>query len=195
MSGSGKSTLSRAIFLSAAAPRLVIDPAASELTAIEGAVPFRDPRRIPWDEGATLRFVPRGASDRDVFDELYCQLMVSGRPCFTWLDEPEAAMPATGYVKWGKTLIVRGRKLELGHLANATEPVNILVNLKRNADHIIMFETPLEEDRRELARAMGVERAVVEAMHAQVVAEPFSFAWLNRRARTFTHCPPIALAA
>lgn len=195
MSGSGKSTLSRAIFLSAAAPRLVIDPAASELTAVDGAHTFRDPGRIPWDEAATLRFVPRHADDRAAYDELYRRLMTSGRPCFVWLDEPEDALPASGYAKWGKTLVVRGRKLELGHLTNSTEPVNILVNLKRTADHVVMFHTPLEKDRRELAQAMGVELAVLDRVHDEVIAVEHSFAWFDRRARALTWCPPLQLAA
>lgn len=179
--------MARALFLSAAAPRLVIDPADSQLTAIEGAETFHDPRRIPWD-AATLRFVPRDADDRGAYNELYGRILARGR-VFVWLDEPEDAAPATGYPKRVKSVVVRGRKLMIGHMACATEPVNILVNLKRNADHVLIFDTPLEEDRRHLAKIMAVPFDTIEAVHADL--GEFGFAWFDRRAQELTVCPPL----
>lgn len=187
-SGSGKSTLARALFLSAAAPRLVIDPADSELTAIPGAVTFHDARRIPWADGATLRFVPRHSDDRAGYEALYRGILAHGR-VYVWLDEPEDAAPATGYPKAGKSAVVRGRKLWIGHQTCATEPVNIAVHLKRNADHVFGFDLPLEDDRKHIARAIGVPLEVIEA--AQAALDPFGFWWFDRRARELTICPPV----
>lgn len=179
--------MARALFLSAAAPRLVIDPADSSLTAIDGAQTFADPRRPPWD-AATLRFVPRDPGDRATYDELYRQVLAHGR-VFVWLDEPEDAAPATGYPKAAKSVVVRGRKRMIGHLVCATEPVNIMVNLKRNADHVLGFDLPLEDDRRHLARAIGVPPELLESAQAELAE--FGFWHFDRRARELVICPPL----
>jgi hypothetical protein len=183
----GKSTLAKALFLSAAAPRLVIDPADSSLTSIDGAVTFSDPRRPPKD-AATARFVPADPADRDAYDAVY-RWAFANFPRYVWLDEPDQAAPANGWPRHVNTYVVQGAKRMLGHLACATRPRNVMVSLIANAQHVIAFDLPHPSDRRHLAELAGIPPAVLEA---EMAALPqYGFLWWNGLERTLTSCPPL----
>lgn len=185
--GTGKSTLGLALFLSAAAPRLVIDPADSSLTAVDGAVTFRDPARPPRD-AATARFVPRDPGDLDAYDRVY-RWVYSAGPRWVWLDEAGIAAPAQGSPRFVRTVLVQGRKLGVGHMAMHTRPRELDPNVVAQAQHVIVFPLPNPDDRRRVADLAGLDRRVLEAELAAL--EPFGFLWWDQRRRTLTACPPI----
>lgn len=188
-SGTGKSLLAQALFLSAAAPRLVIDPADSDVTDVAGAVTFRDPARPPVD-AATARFVPRDPADRDAYDAVY-RWAFERFPRYLWLDEAGIAAPAQGCSRWINTVVVQGRKRSLGHLACHARPREVNRNLIAQANHVFVFDLPNPDDRRHLADLMGLAVADLET---DLFALPdHGFLWWD--GTTLTSCPPLTLRA
>lgn len=188
MTRSGKSTLARAMFLSAAGPRLVIDPADSSLTGsvVDEGGTYSDPRRPP--NLATIRFVPRDPADRDAYDAVY-RWAFANFPRYVWLDEPEHAAPANGWPRWANTFIVQGAKRMLGHLACSTRPREVMRSLIANAQHVMIFTLPNPDDRRHLAALVGVSSTLLDA---ELAALPeHGFLWWNVLSRTLTVCPPL----
>lgn len=184
--GTGKSTLSRRLFLSAEAPRLVVDPADSELTAVPGAVTFSDPRRPPRAD--TARFVPRDPADRDAYDAVY-RWAWEHFPRYVWLDEAAQAAPAQGYPRWLNTYVVQGRKRGLGHLTCHTRPREVARNLIAQAAHLVCFDLPLPDDRRHVAELVGLPPATLDAELARLPRR--GFLWWDAGARQLTACPPL----
>lgn len=194
--GSGKSELSRALFLSAPGPRLVIDPNDSDLTMIPGAVTFTDPARSTnrrgenWREAATARFVPNDPEDRDEYDAVYRWAFYNG-PRRVWCDEAGFVHPAQGSAPHPRKFQTQGRKRQLGLQACHTRPREIDTNLVAQADHLLVFQTPVRRDRDYIAENAGIETARFEAAHAALVE--YGFFWLDRRRRTLTVMEPLQL--
>lgn len=185
---SGKSSLTRAVFLSAAPPRLVIDPADSELTAkIPGQVTFRDPKRPPVDAD-TARFVPDEPDNVRAYNEVY-QRAFDNFPRYVWLDEPNEAAPAHGYPRAANKFVGQGAKRQLGHITCTTQIRWIMRSLVRNAQVLIMFDTPAPEDRRYVAQMVGITVAELEAAHAQLGLFEFLY-WAGG---PLVICPPLSL--
>lgn len=193
--GCGKSTLARALFLSVAAPRLVIDPLDSSMTTFPGEVTFSDPTRATnpqgenWREAATARFVPHDHADLDAYDAMY-RWAFARFPRYVWLDEAADAMPAhqTRQV-WARKYLIHGRKRSLGHMACHTRPVEVNRNLIAQAAHLFIFDTPHPADRRALADNMGFPLAQLE-QHL-VDLDEYGFLWWDQRAKTLRICPPL----
>lgn len=182
----GKSTLARELFLSAAAPRLVIDPADSELTAkIPGQRTFRHPREFPLD-AETARFVPINPAARKPYDEVY-RTAFEHFPRYTWLDEPNDATPSSGFPPWANTYVAQGAKRGLGHLTCTTSIRWIMRSLVRNVQVLVMFTTPAPEDRRYLAQMIGIDVGDLEAAHAALGPHEF-LVWAGG---PLIHCPPL----
>jgi hypothetical protein len=194
MTSSGKSTLCRRLFLSAAAPRLVIDPKGSELTMIPGSVTFSDPGRATnsrgesWREAATARFVPVDPYDLDCYSALYDWIFAAG-PRSVWCDEAGFVFPSSGGNRGGRRVLSQGRSKHIGHMACHTRPKRVDLDLISQAAHTFVFATPGTEDRRLLADNMGVPRDVFEEAHAQI--PEYGFLWWQQRARELTICDPL----
>lgn len=196
---SGKSTLAKALYLaSPARRRLVIDPVGSDLTVVPGTVTFSDPNRATnragenWRQAAHARYLPADPDDLDAYGALYRWVFTEGqarRPIWTWLDEAEYVMPATGANRPARKLIIQGRKLELGHLACNPRPVNIDKNLISQAAHCFVFSTPAADDRRYLASNMGIPGSTFEQAHAQLAE--YGFMWWQQRTRKLTIMAPL----
>lgn len=181
--------MARELFLSAAAPRLVIDPADSSLTAVPGAVTFRDPARPP--DAATARFVPTDPADADAYDRLYG--WVFGHfPRYMWCDEAGLVLPVRGAPRWGNTVMVQGRKRAIGHLACHTRPREVLVNVIAQAQHVFCFDLPNPDDRQRVAELAGIPPAVLDEAMAGLA--PYGFLWWQQRDRSVTVCPPLPAA-
>lgn len=181
---SGKSHLARALFLSAAAPRLIVDPADSSLTDVPGAVTFSNPKRPPAD-AETARFVPYDPADRDAYNDVY-RWAFERFPRYVWLDEAGQAAPAAGGPRWLNTYLVQGAKRSLGHLACHGRPREINRNLIAMASHLFIFDTPNPDDRRYIADMVGLPPAQLEA---ELIALPkFGYLWWN--GEELTSCPP-----
>lgn len=211
MTGCGKSTVARALFLSAAAPRLVIDPADSALTMIPGSVTVRGPRDrhlrgtdveravlralAPHAAADTVRFVPGNPARREEYDAAYVWAFAH-YPRYVWLDEAGLAAPANGCPPALAAYLVQGRKRQLGHLAAHTRPVDVAVDLYAQASHVLMWTLPHADDRKRLAATLGVTSADLSDALAGLERVPggtaTGFAWWDVRAQTLTVCPPLA---
>lgn len=185
-----------ALLLAGKAPRLIVDPADSSLTAIPGAVTFSDPSRATnakgenWHQAATARFVPVDPEDLDVYNQVL-RFAFNNFPRRVLAEECDDFLRAQGAPLYGKKLVRQGGKRMLGLIANATRPKGILVALTSNSEHAAIFETPLAADRAYLAGNLGVPIDEFEAKHAQL--QRWGFLWADRRARTLTVCAPLPL--
>lgn len=192
--GCGKSTVARRMFLSVAAPRLVIDPADSLLTELPGAVTFSDARRRlnergeDWRAAATARFVPTDPEDVDAYDAVY-RWCFDRFPRYVWCDEAADALPVKRAPSSGRRYLTQGRKRQLGHLACSTRPRDIDRNLFAQAQHILIWRCANVEDFDHVAKQAGTPPAVL----AQLLGElpEHGFVWFDQRAMTLTACPPM----
>ena len=195
MTGSGKSTLAKALFLSTPAPRLVIDPADSDLTNIPGAVTFTNPRQRlnaageDWRQAAVARFVPDDPDDLQGYSDVYRWAYAQGRPRYIWCDEAGIVLPSSGGNPGGRKVLLAGRKIPIGHLGCHTRPRNMDRDLIAQASHVFVFRTPGAPDRRYLAENMGVDLGRFEAGHAAL--EDHGCLWWNTRAGTLTILDPL----
>ncbi len=188
--GSGKSTLARRLFLSAAAPRLVIDPADSSLTDLPGAVTFSDARRPgEWRQAATARFVPVDPDDLDAYHHVYNWAFNNG-PRYVWTDEAGLVLKSSGSPAGARRLNTQGRKRSIGHMACHTRPLWVDRDLVAQAQHVFIFASPIAKDRRYLAENMGVPLDLLEERHARL--PQFGFLWWSQRDRQLTTCEPLS---
>jgi hypothetical protein len=200
---SGKSQLSRELFLSAAPPRLVIDSRDSDLTNVQGAVTFRDPRQLEQlaDE-ETLRFVPRDPADQSAFDDVYAWCF-EHYPRYVWCDEPDEAMGAHRFPRHANVYVVQGAKRGLGHLCCSTGPLWLMKSLYRNLQHLVVFDLPVADDRVYVAKNAGIPLADFEAAMAEAAAltkatpdgPKGGFVWWEQQTRTLTILPPLDLGS
>lgn len=192
ISDGGKSTLARAVFLSAAEPKIVVDPTDSEITDVPGAVTFRDVDELDLSLPLT-RFVPQHPNDAETWDELYRKIFETGGPRYTWTDEGRFPFPANGTKPWPATFHITGRKRELGHLVCNTRSIGVNLECIGLAQHIFGFEQGHPEDKAVIAKAIGVPGNVLDEVYAQL--QPFGFFHFSRRAREVRICPPLELGA
>lgn len=197
MTGRGKSQLARALFLSAPAPRLVIDPADSSATELDGAVTFHDATRATndagesWREAATARFVPHDPDDLDAYDAVYRWAFYAG-PRRIWLDEAIFVLPSQGRkAPWARKYVVMGRKRQLGHQACHTRTVEIDPNLIAQAQHVFVFALPHPADRARIADLTGIALATLETELAAL--EHHGFLHWDQAATTLTAYPALRL--
>lgn len=185
VTGSGKSTVARALFESAGGRRLVIDPADSQLTELDGAVTVAD---VPPDDAQLVRFVPRHPLEPASYEAIYGWAF-DHYPAFVWCDEAGLALPANGTCRAAARLIVQGRKRQIGHLACHTRPRMVLRDLIAQAQHVLVFDLPNPDDRRHIAEIIGMVPAELDGLLAGL--PPFGFVWWQQRTRQVTVCPPI----
>lgn len=185
---SGKSYAARALLLSAAAPRLVIDPTDSSLLgSIPGVVTFRDPARVP--DAATVRFVPGDPGDLDAYDRLYGWAF-EHFPRYVLCDEAAFVAPAQGRSsRWVRAVTIQGAKRMIGHVACHTRPREVDKNLIAQAQHVLVFGCVDPEDRKHLAGQMGIELAILEQGLAEL--GPLEFLWWRQLERRLIVCPKL----
>lgn len=188
----GKSTVGIRLLLSVAAPRLIVDPADSDLTAhIPGAIEgtFRDPRRLPH-EHATMRFVPTDPYDMDAYHALFELVFASLFPCYVYVDEAGIVFPSQGNPnKAGRTMIVQGRKREIGMMGCHTRAVELDRNWGAQSAHKLVWPMNDRDDVKVIATYMGVSVEQLLELFGQCPER--GFLWHDRPARTITVCPPM----
>lgn len=179
--------MARSIFLSAAPPRLVIDPLDSTVANVGER--FRDPNRIP--DAETARFVPRDPFDRDAYEALYRRLF-GMFPRYVWCDEAAMVFPAQGaQARAPRIFLIQGAKRELGHIACHTRPREVDRNLIAQSQHTLIFGLPNPDDLAVVAaQTVGNVGALADALRQ---LEPRGFAWWNDLAKTLTLCPALKL--
>lgn len=192
--GCGKSTLAKQLFLATRGPRLVIDPSDSALTTVPGVVTFSDPTRArnrrgeDWRQAATARFVPDDPYDLAAYDQVY-RWAFDRFPRYVWADEAGFVMPARGAPKAARRYLIQGRKRQLGHLACHTRPIEIDRNLIGQGQHVFVFETPQEEDRRTVAGNVGINFRRFEQIYAEAMAHHVQ-GLDNKTKRGYLWCAP-----
>lgn len=189
MTRSGKSTLTKKLFLSTPAPRLVVDPNDSSLTAsvVSPGGTFSDPRRVP--DVATARFVPTDPDDRDAYDALFERAFRRYPNYYVWVDEAGQVAPASGYPKALNRYVVQGAKRSLGFIGCHTRPREVLRNLISQSSHLFVFYLPNPDDRRHIAEIAGVPADDLSAAIDDL--EEKGFLWWNGNTRQLTACPPL----
>lgn len=211
--GSGKSTIARAIFASAAEPRLVVDPNSSKLTAslpgthtVPGAEGRRallaggDVRRIvrrALDQalaaGArTLRYVPADPFSREEYDAVYAWAFAHA-PMFVWTDEAGIVAPANASPPAFRRLLVQGRKRQAGHVGAHTRPLEVDRNAIAQAEHVIVMQLPHPGDRETVAALAGIPPRELNALLDDL--EPYGFVLIQGGGAEVTVCPPLAQGA
>lgn len=194
LTGSGKSTVMRSLFLSMAAPRLVVDPQGSTLTAVPGAVTFSDPSRMP--DAATARFVPADPLDLDAYDTLYDRARArvvdairrgdrARARLWIWCDEAGMVMPSSRSPRAAEAVVIAGRKLQIGHGATHVRARQMSPSLLAQAHHLACFPVGLAADREYIADNIGVDRQVLAAALDSLTSE-HSCVWWQQRTRTLT---------
>ncbi len=192
--GSGKSRLALKLFLAARAPRLVIDPADSTMTAVRGAVTFHDPGRPTnargerWTDAATARFVPDDPDDLEAYARVYAWCF-ERFPRIVWADEAGAIMPVTRTPAPTRRYLAQGRKRMLGHIGAHTRPREVAKGLIAQATHVGIFRLPAADDRRYLAETIGLPAPVLTDQLDQL--PPFGFLWWDVNAGVLTPCDPL----
>lgn len=187
---SGKSTLAVGLTLTAPGPRLLLDPGASDVCDVPGAVTVTDVRRLaPHD---VCRFVPSDPFDLDVWNEAYrwaLSFCAGGGHLMVLCDEAETVMPVHGCPPAARQAVYRGAKLRLGHGACMTRPRGIDGSLLANAAHLFVFDLPQRHDREHVA---GYSFVAAEELHRLICALPErGFLWIDRTRRTVTPCDPL----
>lgn len=183
---SGKSTLTKKLFLSAQAPRLVVDPNDSTLTASVASPggTFSDPLRVP--DVATARFVPRDPDDREAYDALF-RWAFERYPRYVWVDEAGQVAPASGYPKAVNRYVVQGAKRGLGFIACHTRPREVMRNCISQAAHVFIFALPNPDDRKHIAEIVGLPFGDLVGAIEQL--DEKGFLWFDVGNRTLTICP------
>lgn len=184
----------RAVFLTTAAPRSIIDPFDSSLTAVPGAVTFSDPRRPTngkgenWRTAATARFVPRDPDDLEVLDAVYSWCF-EHYPRAVWTNECAETLPVRGYPKAGKRVVTNGGKRMIFHAGESQRPREIMPALIANAHHLLVWPMPNPDDVRRVADLGGLD---VEVLRRELaLLERFGFVWIDQEAKTLTSCPAL----
>lgn len=194
MTTEGKSTLARALCLTAAPPRLVIDPVGSAITAsIPGTVTFSDPGRLP--EADTARFVPRDPEDLEAYGVLYgairARVLEAFRAgdlerarCWVWCDEAGFVLPVERTPPQARSVVAGGAKLMIGHLAINMRPRGVYRHAIAQAAHVAIWDLGLKEDRQYLAGVAGIPFELLE--QGLAARGERGCLWWNRRAKTLT---------
>ncbi|HZU18285.1 MAG TPA: hypothetical protein VFD01_16995 [Candidatus Dormibacteraeota bacterium] len=202
MTTGGKSTLARLVFLSAAEPRYIIDPQASDITAVPGAVTFADPYRMP--EAGTVRFVPPDPADLDAYNEVYRRIRdrvlravhdgrLADAHAYIWNDEAGWSKPAERPPRWGRAITIAGAKLMIGEINIHVRVRGVERSCVSQARHIgIWPPIGLEEDLKYLAGTAGLPQAELEEQLGR--CEPHGFVWVTRDAGVnhYRVCEPVA---
>jgi hypothetical protein len=177
------------MFLSAAPPRLVIDPQDSELTAVDGAETFRDPARFPLGAGVA-RFVPRDPEDLDAYNTVY-RAAFDSFPRLVWADEAGSVLPANRQPPAARRFVVQGAKRQLGHIALHTRPREVYRGLIANAQHVFAFQLPNPDDRKHLAELCGIPPRQLDELFAAL--GPHDFLHWRQLERTLVVHPALEL--
>ncbi len=185
----GKSTLTKRLFQSTSAPRLVVDPNDSSLTASVASPggTFSDPLRVP--DVATARFVPRDPDDRDAYDALFAWAFRQYPNYYVWVDEAGQVAPASGYPKALNRYVVQGAKRSLGFVSCHTRPREVMRNCIAQAAHVFCFDLPNPDDRKHIADIVGLSADELNGALNQL--EHRGFLWFDAGARKLTICPPL----
>lgn len=198
--GEGKSLLTRSLFLAAPPPKVAVDPVGASMTQVPGAVTFRDPKRVP--DAAVARFVPHDPTDLDAYDMLHAQLwarlkraVAAGDPTWwslwLWVDEAGLVLPVVRTPPQARTMVITGRKWNVGGAWLHTRPREVAKAVPANAQHTVIFGLALKEDRQYVAEQCAIP---VDELDQALGELPDGAAclWWERRTKTLH---PMALEA
>jgi len=195
---SGKSVLTRMLAAQSTGARLLIIDVKGDVES--GVTPIGNVGSIDWS-APVVHFRP-GSMGREVFAELYDQVLAAGGPTVVWLDEARG-VTTSNYAPDGLLVVqMQGARLGIGHLVCCQRPYNVAVELRSEAEHFFIFGPLARRDADSLAEEIGrvdgyelTGRRLAEMLD-EIQAEHgrHAFLWYDRRERTLTLCEPIPAA-
>jgi len=196
--GSGKSVLTRMLAAQSTGARLVVIDVKGEIDA--GVDPVYDPGAIDW--GAPVVVFRPASMSREVFAELYDQILAAGGPTVVWLDEARG-VTTSNYAPDGLLIVqMQGRRLGIGHLVCCQRPYNVAVELRSEAEHFFVFGPLSKRDADALAEEIGRVNgrpftgeqlaSALDRLHDQHGRH--AFLWYDRRSRELAECEPVPAA-
>lgn len=196
MTGSGKSVLAHYLFRSVPNRlptdknpmgfwRMIIDVTDS---VIDDSLTFYDPRAIPWDEAASLRFVPDIANLEENINAVYEEIMNHGS-CWVWLDEANEVSSAHRTIVGLRRILLQGRKFQIGNVSVTPRPVDITKSITTQSEHHFIFTLIETDDRKRVAKNIGLELEEFDAVMETL--EPFGYLWFSIRDKTVYEMPAL----
>lgn len=185
--GEGKSLLSRSLFQAAPAPKVVVDPVGSSMTAEIGPmVTFRDPTRLP--DAAVTRFVPYDPQDLDAYEVLHQRLWARLKRAvaagdsrwwslWMWWDEAGMVMPVHKAPPSAVSMVVTGRKWNIGGAACHTRPREVHRQVPAQSQHAVIFGLGLDEDRAYVAGQCSISKAELDQVLDELPSGPGCVWW------------------
>jgi ABC-type dipeptide/oligopeptide/nickel transport system ATPase component len=196
MTGSGKSVLAHYLFQSVPNKlpteknpmgfwRMCIDVTDS---VIENSLTFEDPRNVPWDEAASLRFVPDIGTLEESINAVYEEIMNHGS-CWVWLDEANEVSSAHRTIVGLRRILLQGRKFQIGNVSVTPRPVDITKSITTQSEHHFIFTLIEQDDRKRVAKNIGLELEEFDEVMAGL--EPFGYLWFSIRDKTIYEMPAL----
>lgn len=196
MTGSGKSVLAHYLFKSVPNKlptdknpigfwRMIIDVTDS---VVDDSLAFYDPHNIPWDEAASLRFVPDIGSLEEDINAVYEEIMNHGS-CWVWLDEANEVSSAHRTIVGLRRILLQGRKFQIGNVSVTPRPVDITKSITTQSEHHFIFTLIEQDDRKRVAKNIGLELEEFDDVMAGL--EPFGYLWFSIRDKTIYEMPPL----
>ena len=199
--GSGKSHFSYEVVADWPGKVLVIDPTgdvAAELAKL--GVAFLRIKTVPqkWpvdDEGNLVKVLlwhPDSASVSFITDvDKAFGLAYRTSGVLVFVDEVHTCCPGELIAKQPmlRRVLVEGRHRRVSLLACGPRPVFIAKLWLVQADHLILFKLPQEDDRKTVVKNLGFDPREVEMMHSGL--RPYEHIWFNVVADRVTHYDPI----
>lgn len=197
MTGSGKSVLAHYMFRSVPNKlptdknplgfwRMCIDVTDSVIE--NDALTFYDPYNIPWDQAASLRFVPNVESLEEDINVLYTGVMNHGS-CWIWLDEANEVSSAHKTIVGLRRILLQGRKFQIGNCAVTPRPVDITKSITTQSEHHFCFPLVETDDRKRVAKNFGMELDEFDEVMSSL--DDFAYLWFSIRDKTLYEMPPL----
>lgn len=159
-------------------------------SVVDDALVFFDPVEIPWEESASLRFVPNVDTMETDIDSLYLAAFFHGS-VWIWLDEANEVSTAHRTIPGLRRVLLQGRKEQVGHCAVTPRPVDINRSIITQSEHIFIFPLTDTDDRTRIAKNIGLDTDEFEDTMARL--PDFGYLWFDVRSGTLFTMPPLPL--
>lgn len=159
-------------------------------SVVDDALVFFDPLNIPWDEAASLRYVPNVETMETDIDNLYLSAFFHGS-VWLWLDEANEVSTAHRTIPGLRRVLLQGRKFQVGHCAVTPRPVDINRSIITQSEHLFIFPLTDTDDRTRIAKNIGLDSEEFEDTMAAL--PDFAYLWFDVRSGTLFTMPPLPL--
>jgi hypothetical protein len=137
--------------------------------------------------------VPRDPTDLDAYEELHRRLWVRLRAAvakgdpqrwslWEWVDEAGLVLPVSKTPESARTMVITGRKWNIGGAWLHTRPREVSKAVLANAQHTVIFGLALAEDRDYVSDQCAIPRAELDRALSELGGGGACL-WWERRAR------------